>query len=139
MVNDLRSPIRTLLSTLGLAFAGTALLAVQPATADTVTWACYSYSSAQTCWAGTGYRGYKEVGNSTSDGGGAVTRSEVCAKAVTAAGNIRTGSGCSYNTWLRGSCLSSSSPNSAAYVYWAGSSSATNNNGWAYTPSSSWC
>ncbi len=82
-------------------------------------WAnCYTYS-AQTCWVGNGYRGNIEVDAELWY----TARSEVCAKGVTAAGNIRTGSGCSYNTGVRDSYFSYHEPASAGYAYWAGSGS----------------
>jgi hypothetical protein len=129
-----RSSLKMLLVGSLLATAGIGGVLAPPALADLDSWSCPNYSSAQTCWAGTGYRGYIEVVATLG-----ATRSEVCAKAVTAAGNIRTGSGCQYNAFYRRSCLAGSSPNSAAYVYWAGSGSAINVYGQAATPSSSGC
>lgn len=113
---------------------GVATIVAPSASADIDKWSCGNYSSAQTCWAGTGYRGYKEI-NATIG----TTRSEICAKSQTSAGNVRTGSGCNYNAWTRVSCLSSETPNSAAYVYWAGSGYAINVYGEAATPSSTPC
>jgi hypothetical protein len=76
---------------------------------------CNSYTSGQQCWAGTGYRSYIEITNTM---GGAVY--EVCAKGITEAQNLRTGSGCNNNASGRVSCFSGGSPLSAAYIYWGG-------------------
>jgi hypothetical protein len=97
-------------------------------------WQCYSASASQ-CYDPTPCcHGWIQVSNQTS-----VTKYEVCAKAVTAAGNIRTGSGCNLNTFGRSSCLAGETPSSTAYVYWAGTGIATYNNGYAFTPASSSC
>lgn len=123
----------------GLSLAVCALIALGSMalgapTADALSddWTCHSYSSAQTCWAGTGYRGYSQVLAEI-----AVVRAQVCAKGHTAAGNTRTGAGdgCSYNNLSRISCFGGPSPSSAAYVYWAGSGSAINIRGNARSPS----
>lgn len=88
------------------------------ASADVDTVPCNNYVSAQSCYLGSGYRGYIQVTSGTLDG--ATARSEWCAKAVTAAGNIKGGSGCNYNAVSRKSCLDNVSPNSVGYSYWAG-------------------
>jgi len=82
-----------------------------------------SVSNAQVCWSGDGYHTNIEVdafllGTSSSS---------VCAKAVTAAGNTRTGSGCTTasGTTYRISCISDGNPASAAYGYWADGSGGT--------------
>jgi hypothetical protein len=94
-------------------------------------WSCGNYYSAQTCYAGTGYRSYIEITNNIG-----ARKAEVCAKGVTAAGNIRSGSGCNHNALGRVSCISSASPHSAAYIYWAGGGGPTTNTGAAKTPGS---
>jgi hypothetical protein len=110
---------------------GGAAGAAATANAATDHWVCNSYYSAQRCYAGTGYRSYVEVTNSMG-----ARKSEVCAKGVTAAGNVRSGSGCNHNTIGRVSCFSGASPHSAAYVYWAGSGGPAGVIGDARTPSS---
>ena len=82
---------------------------------------CGNYYSAQICWVGFGYHGIKQVTEFQH-----ARRSESCAKGRTAAGNIRTGSGCNYNTDSRISKWSDPSPYSAGYGYWAGSGSPIN-------------
>ncbi len=101
------------------------------ARADLDTWACGNYFSGQTCYAGTGYRSYIEVVNAMG-----VFKYEVCAKGVTAAGNRRTGSGCSNNAKVRISCFDGISPYSAAYIYWGGGGDPATVFGEAKTPSS---
>ncbi len=75
--------------------------------------------SAGVCWdfVGQTYNAWERIQNSMS--GGAVV-SEVCAKGVTAAGNIRNGSGCSNNTSFRDSDIVGGTPESRAYAYWGG-------------------
>jgi hypothetical protein len=97
-------------------------------------WQCYSASAAQCYDPSPCCHGWIQVSNRIP-----VTRYEVCAKAITAAGNIRTGSGCNFNTFGRSSCLTGETPSSTAYVYWAGTGIPTYNNGFAATPSSSSC
>ncbi len=46
----------------------------------------------------------------------------VCAKARTASGNIRTGSGCDLGSRTRYSNIAGGTPDSHAYVYWTGTS-----------------
>ena len=75
---------------------------------------CGAYSSAQTCYAGGGYHSLER---STTKHWYAT--SETCSKAVTANQNIKSGSGCSYNTTLRYSYYAPT-PTSASYGYWAG-------------------
>jgi hypothetical protein len=92
-------------------------------------WECPNYTSAQTCWAGTGYQPYQAVLNQLW-----VQRYAVCAKGQTAAGNTRegAGNGCAYNTTWRNSCFGSTSPSTALYVYWAGSGDPAKDIGSAY-------
>jgi len=79
---------------------------------------CKSWS-AQKCYVGNGYHGIIKV----HSGVWFMTPYEMCAKAATAAGNIRTGSGCNYNTGSRTSLWSDPSPLSGAYGYWGGGAS----------------
>jgi hypothetical protein len=51
----------------------------------------------------------------STDSGGSVPG--ICAKAITAAGNLKSGSGCATNTWQRTSYYATS-PDSQAYGYW---------------------
>ena len=80
---------------------------------------CNNYTSAQTCWVGDGYHGLIRVTEIVFQ-----QRFNICAKAQTAAGNLRTGSGCNVNTDYRSSLLSSTDPISAGYGYWAGTGAA---------------
>jgi len=126
------SPARVL-AVLGAILASSLALAY-PARGDVDQWGCGSYGSAQTCWAGTGYRGYNEVNSGTW--AGTPPRSEWCAKAQGSGGTIKAGSGCNLNAVTRISCLDNVSPNSAAYAYWAGSGSTLDVFAEARTPSS---
>jgi hypothetical protein len=122
---------RVVLLALAVALAAAAL--TSPAYALNDHWQCGNYGSAQTCWAGTGYHGYNEVVNQLT-----VDRYAVCAKGQTEAGNTRTGAGdgCAYNVigGYRISCFGLASPNTAAYIYWAGSGQNTTNYGSARSP-----
>jgi hypothetical protein len=72
---------------------------------------CYDYS-------GTYYNPWRGVAADIADN----VRPGVCAKGITAAGNIRSGSGCSPNpahSWR--ACFSGGTPETLAYVYWGGS------------------
>ena len=112
----------------GLLAAASLGLSAQRADAYADYWGCYNFYSAQTCWSGAGYHSWTFVVAAIGP-----NRSEVCAKGVTAAGNVRSGSGCSYNTNGRTSLFSGGTPMSAGYVYWAGSGSPTQINGAAST------
>lgn len=59
----------------------------------------------------------------------------ICAWGQTAAGNIRTGSGCDSNDWVRTSCLSSETPLSWGYGRWYWSGHTHDTAGYAATPS----
>jgi hypothetical protein len=80
-------------------------------------WNC-TVGSAQVCWDVSGQFYNPWISVVVWSGG---TVSELCAKAVTQANNLRTGSGCSYTTSSRVSCIASATPDSQAYVYWGGS------------------
>jgi hypothetical protein len=95
------------------------LVLAYPAGADVDMAACNNASSAQTCYLGTGYRGYIEINSGTLAGTTPVH--EWCAKAEAAGGTIKAGSGCNPNAVSRTSCLDNVSPNSAGYAYWDGS------------------
>jgi hypothetical protein len=120
--------MRVLLAMLAAVAMSTATVGAPSASAYS-SWECAGYYSAQTCWAGTGYQAYKAVLNQLW-----VERYSVCAKGQTAAGNTRlgAGNGCAYNTTWRNSCFGSTSPETALYVYWAGSGDPAKNIGSAY-------
>lgn len=111
-----------------IAVAASCAMFAQKAEAYSDLWSCSNAYSAQTCYSGAGYHSWQDVA-----AGIGPSRSEICAKGVTAAGNIRSGSGCNYNTNYRYSGFSGGTPTSAGYVYWAGSGSATDINGSAAT------
>ncbi len=77
---------------------------------------CATYVSGQTCYGGDGFHSNIEADTSLGIGHNAA---EVCAKASTAAGTVKGGSGCNANYYLRASCLAAS-PDSGAYGYWGG-------------------
>lgn len=74
---------------------------------------CWTYS-AQKCHT-SGYHGWSAWGTNVES-----YSSEVCAKAITAAGNIRAGSGCNYNNSVIIVCTYSTWPATNVYGYWAG-------------------
>jgi hypothetical protein len=92
------------------------LLWAAPALALTDTWTCNNSFSGQKCYSGAGYHSWFYVGIGVSSVSG-----EVCAKAVTQSGNLRSGSGCNYNTDSRVSVFSGGTPISVGYGYWGGS------------------
>ncbi|HEX8208198.1 MAG TPA: hypothetical protein VF587_19200 [Solirubrobacteraceae bacterium] len=110
------------------------LLGASSADADIERISCHR-GSADKCWSIEGYRAWIEIYGSTYP----YTRYNVCAKAITAAGNYRTGSGCFVNSTYYGACLNGTSPLSRAYVYWAGTGSATWIDGEFRTPAHSGC
>lgn len=124
------STVRRLGLALLAAFSAAVPLALSAERADAYEdfWGCSNSYSAQTCWSGAGYHSWVVVAAAIGP-----SRAEICAKGVTAAGNVRSGSGCNYNTSTRGSGFSGGTPASAAYVYWAGSGSPTQINGSAGT------
>jgi hypothetical protein len=104
----------------GLGTAATLLSALAlhapPAFAFVNNWGCNSTGSGQICYSTAGYHSYLEVTAVLQ-----YARPEVCTKGITAAGNIRTGSGCNYNfVNYRTSCFAGGTPNSLAYYYWGG-------------------
>ena len=68
---------------------------------------------------------------------------QLCAKAVTAAGNLRSPapgySSCGYGIFLIGVCLISDTPDSQAYIYWDGPGGPYGIEGLAETPDSAGC
>jgi hypothetical protein len=59
------------------------------------------------------------------------TSDQVCAKMITAAGNVRTAvnGACANNTRTKYACYSGAGPAGLAYVYWAGAGSVREING----------
>jgi hypothetical protein len=104
--------------------------------AYTHTWDCYSYANAQKCYDPSPCcHSWIEVQVALIND----PRYNVCAKAVTAAGNIRsaTNAMCGVNTDLHTTCLISETPSSTAYVYWAGDyGGLAHDHGFAATPAS---
>ena len=96
-------------------------------------WQCYLYGSADRCFEPSyNYRGWYEVSDYMNS-----TRPTNCAKAVTAAGNVRSGSTCwEYYIVQAVACLGSGEPTTRAYTYWAGTGSATTYSSEARTPAS---
>lgn len=90
---------------------------------------CDNYSSSQVCYGGDNYHTYNVVAAQTVG-----SSDSVCAKAVSEAGTVKTGSGCNNFTTQRTSNLASTTPISASYVYWAGNGGARRISGIAQTP-----
>jgi len=95
------------------ALAGTAVVA-SPAQAYQHWWNCPTAYSAGQCYdySGTYYNPWEHITINVSN-----TSNHVCAKGVTAAGNIRS-SVCAVNTTTDGTCYTSASPETLAYGYW---------------------
>ncbi len=113
----------------GALVAGATLAVPQVAAAYTHSWGC-STGSATRCWdnVGANPNPWELVDAATAE-----PHAEICAKAVTPANNTRTGSGCNYNTTYRRSDIAGGTPESVAYVYWAGPYGPFSINGWAAT------
>lgn len=81
------------------------------------TWGCTGWPAYERCndYSGVQYNPWVAVRAFNGN-----VPPEICAKAITAAGNIRTGSGCSYCSSDRISSISGGTPDSWAYVYWGG-------------------
>lgn len=81
---------------------------------------CFGYVSAQICYSGDGYHTNHEVYTALPSS----STYQLCAKAADSGGAVRGGSGCNSSsgtpstTW-RNSCLTSVSPVTYAYGYWA--------------------
>ncbi len=114
-------------------------LAVVPAGAQAYShsWGCGSWPSSTRCNDTTGITYNPWV---TLQVGSSAAKAEVCVKAVTAAGNLRsttTGSGnasyCAFNASSKGITLTGPTPNSQGYVYWNGSGGAPTLSGGAQT------
>lgn len=106
-------------------------------------WGCTNKSSASTCYENTltdgHYRGW--IATSTDIG---TLRYEVCTKAITAAGNVRSttaGTHCNINDvdGFVSRCLISPEPTSWAYSYWAGTGGNLPITASALSPSESGC
>lgn len=92
-------------------------------------WNCGAQGSTATCYdPDTSPNPWLDVQNSTT-----YQRYNVCAKAVTDASNIKSGSGCSTNATYRCSSLAAASPYSTGYTYWAGTGGSVTNDGRADT------
>lgn len=115
----------------------TCLVAAETAGAYGHGWSCNAASGSQ-CYddaytrGGQQYNAWRSVIASMS-----ATSAQVCAKGITAAGNIKIGSGCNNGTTNRTSCLNSDPPESWAYVYWAGTGTIRLINGAAQTSATS--
>lgn len=109
---------------------GGAAIGATPAAALYDARSCWT-SSGQICQLTSGYHGWYQIAYGSLNG----SKPEVCAKAITAAGNIRAASGCIYpGSWtLR--CLGGPSPSTSAYGYWGGSGSAITGQTQAWSPS----
>ncbi len=96
------------------------------------SWSCGTAYSGSQCYddSGTQYNPWLEIDGQV----GASSVHETCAKGITAAGNIRTGSGCFGATFVV-ACFTSATPDSWAYVYWDGSGGPYGINGHASTTS----
>ena len=103
---------------------GVAATVADSAGAYTHGWSCYSYAASQ-CYddaytrGGTQYNPWVYVHGYT-----AATSDTLCAKGITAAGNLRTPQACAYNVHDVAACFAGSGtgyPESWAYVYWNGS------------------
>lgn len=86
------------------------------ARAYTHSWG-FSVGSAETLSDGTGANPNPWV---LVDANTAEPHSEICAKARTPSGSVRTGSRCLQNTNYVRSSIAGATPESQAYVYWAG-------------------
>jgi hypothetical protein len=84
------------------------------------TWSCSSAASAIQCY---DYTGQQYVNWASLAGYASQYSATLCSKSITAAGNVRAeGNYCSSGT-LDITCYSSGTPDSWAYVYWAGTGS----------------
>lgn len=95
--------------------------------ASAVVWGCDAASAVQ-YYHGAYDKAWLQVSNSMS-----ATSSQVCAKQITAANNVRTPwktNACSNNTTYHRTCYSAG-PNANAYIYWAGSGTIRHVDGWA--------
>lgn len=80
-------------------------------------WSCTAYAASQ-CYdyQGVQYNSWQGVKADVGD----YVLPEVCAKGITAASNIRAGSGCASNAFQKRACFSGGTPDTWGYVYWAG-------------------
>lgn len=129
-----KSRVRVLMWATVLALLASLALAVV-AEAYAHRWSC-TRSSGNRCtdFTGQAFNPWKDV-----QGAVAPAAPEICAKAAGAGGDTKAGSGCSFNTEFRQTCLASSSPDSQAYVYWGGPGGQRNLTGSARTPGDAVC
>jgi hypothetical protein len=94
-----------------------ALASAPSASAYGHTWSCSAAADGSQCYdySGTIYNPWLGVYAYVYD----YSLPSVCAKGITAAGNIRSGSGCMGGFYDR-ACFSGGSPSSWGYVYWDG-------------------
>jgi hypothetical protein len=101
-----------------IALSALALLAVLPSTAQSYvhTWTCTAYAGVA-CYdhSGQQYNPWISVEGHVTD---APTVPTFCSKGVTAAGNIRSASGCFNNVYGVVACFGTTTPESWGYVYW---------------------
>lgn len=102
------------------ALASASAFAAAPANAYPHYWSCSNAYAASQCYdnAGQTYNPWRGVKIDVGD----FTVPTVCAKGITAAGNIRSGSVCSFNTFQARACFSGPTPETLAYGYWNGGS-----------------
>jgi len=110
------------------AFALSGMVGVLAAHGYSHLWSCQGGSGSQ-CYdfSGQRYNRWIQSSNEIQE-----IKSEVCAKAITAAGNVRSGSGCNGNSFGRISSYFPD-PESQAYGYWGGSGNFQTNIGKANT------
>ena len=107
-----------------------ALLTLAPARAEGYvhTWNCASWYAYDQCFdlAGQRYNAWEYVQVDYLNGiGGGTSVNGTCAKAITAAQNIRSGSGCS-SSLVHYANIAGGYPTSWAYVYWGGNGQVSN-------------
>lgn len=120
-------PPQTALAVLGCVIV--TMLSTSTASAYRHAWTCNT-ASYNRCFDNTGtiYNPWfwsHAVMSATSD--------TICAKAITAAGNVRTPQACFNNSREVGACFSYNYPESHAYVYWGGAGTVREINGDANT------
>lgn len=98
---------------------GGAAASAAPAQGFVHNWSCSSAASAVQCY---DYQGQQYVDWAQISAYTNVTVPNLCAKSITAAGNVRSNT-CSSYTTLDITCYTYDLPESWAYVYWSGSGS----------------
>jgi len=123
-----------------VALGAVAAMAVVPSSASAYShsWGCGGWPSSTRCDDTTGITYNPWI---TLQVGSSIAKAEVCVKAITSAGNLRStttgssnGSYCAFNASSKGITLSGSTPNSLGYVYWNGSGTSPTVSGGAQTP-----